>query len=128
MIPSSGTPATSVAKRTHRVQWMHLVITVLTRGPIFLSGTPRLASEKRPRSEPKCRDWSWRSHSPPWSQIGQSSGWLIRRNSITPSLAFFTKGVSVEIFMPGIAGMAQEATGLGDFSTWRERERERERF
>src|ERR1041385_3579202 len=33
--------------------------------------------------------WSCRSHSPPWSQIGQSSGWLISRNSITPSRAFF---------------------------------------
>src|SRR4030088_1088697 len=34
--------------------------------------------------------WSCRSHSPPWSQIGQSSGWLMSRNSITPSRAFFT--------------------------------------
>src|SRR3546814_2917042 len=41
--------------------------------------------------------WSCRSHSPPWSQIGQSSGWLISRNSITPSRAFLTIGVSVLI-------------------------------
>src|SRR6202171_6544307 len=41
--------------------------------------------------------WSCRSHSPPWSQIGQSSGWLISRNSITPSRAFFTIGERVEI-------------------------------
>lgn len=40
------------------------------------------------------------------------------KNSITPSLAFFTSGVSVLIFMPGPAGMAQDATGLGTFSTW----------
>jgi hypothetical protein len=39
------------------------------------------------------------------------------RNSITPSRAFLTSGVSVLIFMPGPAGMAQEATGLGLFST-----------
>jgi hypothetical protein len=39
------------------------------------------------------------------------------RNSITPSRAFLTRGVSVLIFMPGPAGMAQEATGLGLFST-----------
>jgi hypothetical protein len=44
------------------------------------------------------------------------------RNSMTPSRAFFTKGVSVLIFMPGPAGMAQDATGLGLFSTCDERQ------
>ena len=39
-----------------------------------------------------------------------------RRNSITPSRAFLTTGVSVLIFIPGPAGMAHEAWGLGDFS------------
>ena len=39
------------------------------------------------------------------------------RNSITPSRAFFTSGVLVLMFIPGPAGMAQEATGLGLFST-----------
>ena len=39
------------------------------------------------------------------------------RNSITPSRAFLTSGVSVLIFMPGPAGMAHDATGLGLFST-----------
>ena len=48
--------------------------------------------------------WSCRSHSPPWSQIGQSSGWLISRNSITPSRAFFTIGVSVKISCLSAAG------------------------
>ena len=36
--------------------------------------------------------WSCRSHSPPWSQIGQSSGWLISRNSITPRRPLRTIG------------------------------------
>jgi hypothetical protein len=36
---------------------------------------------------------------------------------MTPSRAFLTSGVSVLIFMPGPAGMAQDATGLGLFST-----------
>src|SRR3954463_15067217 len=40
--------------------------------------------------------WSCRSHSPPWSQIGQSSGWLISRNSITPSRALRTIGERVD--------------------------------
>src|SRR3954467_13881636 len=66
--------------------------------------------------------WSCRSHSPPWSQIGQSSGWLISRNSITPSRAFFTIGVLVlttggSPFGPGRQSrtpQAQDATGLGE--------------
>src|SRR5579885_137018 len=65
--------------------------------------------------------WSCRSHSPPWSQIGQSSGWLMSRNSITPSRAFFTIGVRVlsTCGVPSFFGgrsftpMAQEACGLG---------------
>src|ERR1700734_4065590 len=65
--------------------------------------------------------WSCRSHSPPWSQIGQSSGWLISRNSLTPSRAFFTIGERVEIsggspLGPGRQSrtpQAQLATGFG---------------
>ena len=49
-------PATSLAKRTQRVQWMQRVMTVLTSGPRFLSATERFISVKRPRSLPKCMD------------------------------------------------------------------------
>src|SRR5882762_626784 len=66
--------------------------------------------------------WSCRSHSPPWSQIGQSSGWLMSRNSITPSRAFFT---SLDLVLTSGASplgpgrqsrtpQAQLATGLGE--------------
>jgi hypothetical protein len=41
----------------------------------------------------------------------------MRRNSITPSRAFFTSGVSVLMFIPGATGIAHDATGLGLFST-----------
>src|SRR5215470_3544647 len=66
--------------------------------------------------------WSCRSHSPPWSQIGQSSGWLISRNSITPSRARLTIGVLVLMtggspFGPGRQSrtpQAQLATGFGE--------------
>ena len=37
-------PATSVVKRTHRVQWMQRFMIVLTSGPIYLSSTARLFS------------------------------------------------------------------------------------
>src|SRR5690349_6681392 len=66
--------------------------------------------------------WSCRSHSPPWSQIGQSSGWLMSRNSITPSRAFLTILVLVKTsggspLGPGRQSrtpQAQLATGLGE--------------
>src|SRR5271156_1569616 len=66
-------------------------------------------------------DWSCRSHSPPWSQIGQSSGWLISKNSITPSRALRTIGERVESTLgePSLFGiksltpMAQDACGFG---------------
>jgi len=45
-----------VEKRTQRVQWMHRVITVFTRGPRFLSATDRFISVNLPRSLPKCMD------------------------------------------------------------------------
>ena len=44
IMPSSGTPATSVAKRTQRVHWMQRVITVLMSGPMNFSSTARLFS------------------------------------------------------------------------------------
>mmetsp|Transcript_27297 Transcript_27297/g.48253 ORF Transcript_27297/g.48253 Transcript_27297/m.48253 type:complete len:351 (+) Transcript_27297:1283-2335(+) len=117
VVPRTGTPATSEEKRTHLVQWMQRVMMVWIRGPMFLSSTPRLVRKNRDRSPPNAMDWSWRSHSPPWSQMGQSRGWFASRNSITPSLALWTRGVSVLIFIPGISGMAHEATGLAAFST-----------
>ena len=50
----SGTPATSVTKRTQRVHWMHRFIEVLTSAPIYLSSTARLFwdDENRSRSTP----------------------------------------------------------------------------
>mmetsp|Transcript_23787 Transcript_23787/g.62210 ORF Transcript_23787/g.62210 Transcript_23787/m.62210 type:complete len:268 (+) Transcript_23787:2289-3092(+) len=119
VVPRSSTPATSEPKRTQRVQWMHRVMMVLTRGPMFLSSTARLLSKvlRRPRSDPKAIDWSWRSHSPPWSQMGQSSGWFTRRNSITPSRASLVFAEPVSTFMLGATGTAHDACGLGQFST-----------
>ena len=52
MAPSSGTPATSVTKRTQRVHWMQRFIDVLTSAPRYLSSTARLFSAKRDESAP----------------------------------------------------------------------------
>uniref|UniRef100_A0A182JFS3 Uncharacterized protein n=1 Tax=Anopheles atroparvus TaxID=41427 RepID=A0A182JFS3_ANOAO len=116
VVPKSSTPATSDAKRMQRVQWMHRVMMVLISGPMSLSSTARLPvcciSVKRDRSEPNAIAWSWRSHSPPWSQMGQSSGWFISRNSMTPSRALRVISELVWMRQPFITGMAQAATGL----------------
>ena len=42
--PSSRRPAISSPKRTQRVQWIHRVMSVCTRGPMFLSCTTRFFS------------------------------------------------------------------------------------
>ena len=59
--------------------------------------------------------WFCRGHSPPLSQTGQSSGWLMSSNSITPCCALSATGeVScVLTAMPSATVMVQEACGLG---------------
>src|ERR1700754_3317416 len=114
--PISGAPATSAEKRTQRVRWIQRFIEVLTSAPRYLSSTARLFSAKRLVSTPWPIAWSCRSHSPPWSQIGQSSGWLISRNSMMPRRASRTRSVFVLITMPSPAGIAQDAIGFGAFS------------
>jgi hypothetical protein len=47
-------------------------------------------------------------HSPPRSQIGQSSGWFASRNSSIPFCAFLTSGASVRITMPSATGTVQQ--------------------
>ena len=42
---------------------------------------------------------------PPLSQMGQSSGWLARRNSNTPSCAFLTFSDVVPTTIPSATGM-----------------------
>src|SRR5215207_6668709 len=44
-------------------------------------------------------------HSPPLSQTGQSSGWLISRNSTTARCATCTRSVRVCTTMPSLTGV-----------------------
>ena len=115
--PSSCRPAISAVKRTQRVQWMQRVMSVEISGPRFLSFTTRLRSSKREDALPNPSARSCSSHSPPWSQIGQSSGWLISRNSIVAFCAAIARAERVKIFMPSVTGVAQAGIGLGAFST-----------
>src|SRR3974390_3025060 len=58
--------------------------------------------------------WFCSGHSPPLSHIGQSSGWLMSRNSITPCCALSaTAEVSwVWTTMPSLQGVVQEPRDL----------------
>ncbi len=47
-------------------------------------GNVRFGSVKRDSPCPLAIAWFCSGHSPPLSHIGQSSGWLMSRNSITP--------------------------------------------
>jgi hypothetical protein len=52
-------------------------------------------------------------HSPAWSQIGQSSGWLISNDSSTASRICFVAGELGYSSMPGEIGVAQPMAPRG---------------
>ena len=56
--------------------------------------------------------WSCRGHSPARSQIGQSSGWLISRNSSMPSCASTAYVSIVSTIMPSATGVAHAGQQL----------------
>ena len=56
---------------------------------------------------------SCNSHSPPLSQTGQSSGWLVSRNSSVPLRACCTIGESVWTTMPSATGKRAADLQLG---------------
>src|SRR6478735_535170 len=59
--------------------------------------------------------WFCRGHSPPLSQTGQSSGWLISRNSMIPCCALSATGLVACVLttMPSATVIVHEACGLG---------------
>ena len=58
-----------------------------------------------------------KSHYPAWSQIGQSKGWLINKNYMTPPRAKRATYELVLIFIAGATCEQHDATGFGDFYT-----------
>src|SRR5439155_11691572 len=57
-----------------------------------------------------------RSQRPPWSQMGQSSGWFARMNSKTDWWASYTTGVLVPTTIPSVHTVLQEVCSFGSFS------------
>src|SRR4051794_17700909 len=78
-------------------------------------GNVRFCSWNRLSARPLLIAWFCSGHSPPLSQTGQSSGWLMSSSSMTPCCALSaTTDVSwVLMTMPGMTVVVQDAAGLG---------------
>ena len=112
-----GSPAICWENRVHRAQstqrsrssstWLEMLIGL---------GNVRLMSTNRVSPRPLDIAWFCSGHSPPLSQTGQSSGWLISRNSMMPCCALSaTSDVNcVLTTMPSATSIVQEACGLGN--------------
>ena len=112
----NGSPAICSEKRVQRWQSTQRSRSSSTFELIAIGfGNVRLVSWKRESARPLLIAWFCSGHSPPLSQIGQSSGWLISSSSMTPCWALSATGeVSwVLITMPGITVVVQDAAGLG---------------
>ena len=99
--------------RAHRTQRSRSSSTCAEIGTGF--GNVRLTPSYRDSPRPFDIAWFCRGHSPPLSQIGQSSGWLMSSSSSIPPCALAATGLDswVLIFIPGIASSVQDACGLG---------------
>ena len=77
-------------------------------------GKVRLTSSNRVSTRPFDMAWFCSGHSPPLSQTGQSSGWLISSSSITPCCALSAASdvCCVRTTMPSVQAMVQLAIGL----------------
>ena len=78
-------------------------------------GKVRLMSMKRLVGRPLLIAWFCSGHSPPLSHVGQSSGWLMSRSSITPCCALSATGdeCCVPTTMPGATSIAHDGCGFG---------------
>src|SRR5215510_8511900 len=110
-----SSPAISSDVRTHRVQEMHRSRSSSTPVEIGTGfSNSRFSSTNLVSPRPLDMAWFCSGHSPPLSHIGQSSGWLISSNSITPCCALSaTAEVScVLTTMPSVHTVVHEASGL----------------
>jgi hypothetical protein len=75
----------------------------------------RFSSTNRDSARPDDIAWFCSGHSPPLSQTGQSSGWLISNSSMTPCWALSATAEVICVFttMPSATVIVQLACGLG---------------
>ncbi len=110
-----GSPATWVENRVQRAHSTHRSRSSSTWVEIGTGFSyVRFLPSKRESLCPWDIAWFCSGHSPPLSQTGQSSGWLMSSSSITPRWDFSATGeVScVLTTMPSVQVMVQEAIGL----------------
>ena len=115
----NGSPAICSEKRVQRAQSTQRSRSSSTCAEMLIGlgkvrFTPPLA-EKRDSPRPLDIAWFCSGHSPPLSQTGQSSGWLMSRNSITPCCALSATGEVAWVLttMPSATCSVQEACGFG---------------
>ena len=102
----SVSPAISSAKRMQRAHWMQRSRSSRTSSLSGIGfGKCRFSSTKRDSPGPNASVWSCSGHSPPRSHTGQSSGWLMSRNSSTPSWICFTASFCECTTMPSVTGV-----------------------
>src|SRR5215204_4197677 len=111
----NGSPATCSEKRVQRAQSTHRSRSSSTWEEIAIGfGYVRLTSRKRESARPLVSAWFCSGHSPPLSQIGQSSGWLTSSSSIVPCWALSATAEDSWVFttMPSATVVVQEAGRL----------------
>ena len=112
----NGSPAISSAKRVQRAQDTQRSRSSSTCALTLIGlGNSRFGPSKREAGRPLLIAWFCSGHSPPLSQIGQSSGWLTSRNSMTP---FWASSATVLLCwvrttMPSATGTAHDGCGFG---------------
>ena len=111
----NGSPATCWEKRVQRAHstqrsrssstWLEIAIGL---------GKVRFTSWKRDSPAPLVIAWFCSGHSPPLSQTGQSSGWLMSSSSRVPRWAFSAIGLVSWVFttMPSVTVVVQAVSGL----------------
>ena len=89
----NGSPAICAEKRVQRAQSTQRSRSSSTCEEMLIGlGKVRLTSSKRVSPRPLLIAWFCSGHSPPLSQTGQSSGWLMSSSSITPCCALSATG------------------------------------
>src|SRR5665811_676215 len=110
----NGSPAICWENRVQRAQSTQRSRSSSTCELIAIGlGKVRLTSWKRETALPVLIAWFCSGHSPPLSQTGQSSGWLISNSSMMPRCAFSaTAEVTwVRTTMPSVQVVVQEVSG-----------------
>ena len=111
----NGSPAIWSENRVHRAHSTQRSRSSSTWEEMLIGlGNVRLTSSNRVSARPLDIAWFCSGHSPPLSQTGQSSGWLISRSSITPCCALSAASEVnwVRTTMSGVTVMVHDAMRL----------------